>query len=174
MFQIVPVVLAVLMGGIADVAAEGETDCGNLNLTVELAGYIPTKCLVYGANSPSARAEYEYMRVEGASSYAVVAAAHAGAHTYFGRRSMRSLVEDLMSDDEKLVWKDSFDLDGYSVQRFSSISSSERERNCVGFSRNSPAQNGRPKHRLYGFVCTTGAGHLENDSVIAFVKSVDD
>ena len=101
-------------------------------------------------------------------------AAHAFAFTYLPRRTMHSLIEDLQEDGLRVQWKDSIAHDGFSIQRFATAETSGRETHCVGFSRNSPDQNGRPKHHLYGFVYMPGRGQLEDRSVIEFGNAVRD
>jgi hypothetical protein len=172
--SIVTAILAVAALAAAPGARADETDCGNLNLSVDLEGYLPTWCYREVFSSSEARAEWEIMVVEGASSYAMVVAAHAFAFTYLPRQTTHSLIEELLDESEKVNWKGSVDHSGYTVQRFTTVESSGRETNCVAFNRNSPAQNGRPKHRLYGYLCLAGRGELEESSIVTFIDSVDD
>ena len=172
--SIVTVILTVAVLAFAPGARAGETDCGNLNLSVDLEGYIPTWCYREVSSSSEARAEWEVMVVEGASSYAMVVAAHAFAFTYLPRKTTHALIVELLDEGEKVNWKGSLDHAGYTVQRFATVESSGRETNCVAFNRNSPAQNGRPKHRLYGYLCLAGRGELEESSISTFIDSVDD
>ena len=73
-----------------------------------------------------------------------------------------------------LEWRDGIAHGDYVVQRFAMIENSGRETNCIGFNRNTAAPNGRPRSRLYGYVCNVGRGQLEDGSVIAFIDAIDD
>jgi hypothetical protein len=155
-------------------ADAAETDCDKIGLEVELEGYIPTWCYFDLVTQAEARAQWEAMFVEGASSYAMVVSARAFAFTYLPRQSMESLIEELLEDGQRTEWREGIPYDNYEVQRFATIESSGRETNCVAFNRITAAPNGRPRSRLYGYICMVGRGQLEQDSVIAFIEAIDD
>jgi hypothetical protein len=151
--SIVTAILAVAALAAAPGARADETDCGNLNLSVDLEGYLPTWCYREVFSSSEARAEWEIMVVEGASSYAMVVAAHAFAFTYLPRQTTHSLIEELLDESEKVNWKGSVDHSGYTVQRFTTVESSgrgARNTGCMAIFASPDAANSKkaPSSRL--------------------------
>jgi hypothetical protein len=171
---IVTVLVACVIGALAPAARAGETDCDNISLEVELEDYLPTWCYTDLVTDAEARAQFEAIFVEGVSSYALVVSAQDFAFTYLPRQTMESLIEGLLEEDDRVEWRDGVPHEGYTVQRFATIENSGRETNCVGFSRNTAAPNGRPRSRLYGYICMAGRGELEEESVVAFIGAIDD
>ena len=171
---IVSLLVAIALATSPSLVHAGETDCDRIALEVELEGYIPTWCYFDLVTQAEARAQWEAMFVEGASSYAMVVSAQAFAFTYLPRQTMESLIEELLEDGQRTEWREDIPVDDHEVQRFVTIESSGRETNCVAFNRITAAPNGRPRSRLYGYICTVGRGQLEDDSVIAFIEAVDD
>jgi hypothetical protein len=79
----------------------------------------------------------------------------------------------LFEEGEEISWREGVGYEGYSVKRFAMVESSGRETNCVAFNQNTAAPNGRPRTRLYGYLCNAGRGEIEDDSLANFIAAID-
>ncbi len=170
---IVALLVAAVFGGLASAAGAGETDCDDIGLEIRLEEYLPTWCYYDLTTDGDARAQFEVIFVEGATTYAMVISAQAFAFTYLPRQSLESLITNLF-EDERITWHEGVGFDGYTVKRFATVENSGRETNCVAFNRNTPAPNGRPRTRLYGYICNAGRGEVEDDSLATFIAAIDE
>ncbi len=171
---IVSLLVTVLSLASAATARAGETDCDELQLRVRLDEYLPTWCYYSYSTDGDARARFEAMFVEGTTSYAMVVFARAGSLTYLPRQSLESLVIELLDESDQVSWREGIGLEGYTVKRFATIENSGRETNCVAFNRNDPAPNGRPRTRLYGYICHAGRGEIADDNLATFIAAIDE
>ena len=171
---IVTLLVAVLSLASASSARAGETDCDDLHLRILLEEYLPTWCYYGYSTDGDARAEFEAMFVEGTTSYAMVVFAQAGSLTYLPRQSLESLIVDLLDEGDEVKWREGIGVEGYTVKRFATIENSGRETNCVAFNQNVPAPNGRPRTRLYGYMCHVGRGEITDDSLASFIAAIDE